>query len=93
MVALCLLACWLSMASLLAIIESFPSQTPNSGKYRFDKYSTDRVSVTVPLVVATCRIAMDTVTISHDSCRPIYPIYPRLVLPCTRNPFIIVCLE
>ena len=61
-VALCLLACW-PIATLLAkLLKAFPSLSPSissSGKYQFDVIIPLILSVTVPLVVTTCKVAMD----------------------------------
>ena len=49
-----------STVILLAKSIAFPSQPPPScGKYQVGEYSPDCFSVTVPLVVAACRVAMD----------------------------------
>ena len=58
LLCVCLLA-GLEHDILLAVLKSFPSLSPNSGKYQVGRYSTDCINVSVPLVVAPIRVAMD----------------------------------
>ena len=47
-------------ATFLAKLKGFLSLTPSSGKRWVSKYSTDYISVMVPLLVATWSVTMDT---------------------------------
>lgn len=60
----CLPLC--SVATLFATLKSFPPLPCCSGKYQAGKYPTDCISVTVPLVEASSRVAMDTSFHLHD---------------------------
>ena len=63
-VALCSLACCTAcycMSTLLAILNTFPSLTPHYAvKFWVGIYSICHICVMVPLMVATCRVVMDT---------------------------------
>ena len=55
-----------SKATLLAVLKAFPPSCPNSGRYPIGTYSTDSISVTVPLVVAPHKVAMDIFFCADD---------------------------
>ena len=67
MLCVVLVVCW-PIAQPLCLLHRklVPPSPPSSGKYGVGKYSTDCNSVTVPLVVATRRVAMDTSSRSDD---------------------------
>ena len=48
-----------STATFIAALKAFPSLTPSSGKCWVGKYSTNCISVMVPLVVASWSVATD----------------------------------